>query len=227
MCTDLPQLKVSLHRDCDYRPMWKYQTELMNEIIGYNTSHLSPPKEYLLLVEHKPVYTLGKHGHEENMLSAALLKRKDIELIRIERGGDITYHGPGQLVVYPIISLTAHKLGVKDYVYMLEEAVIRLLETYNIKSERVEGATGVWIGKDTPEERKICAIGVKCSRHATMHGLALNVNTDLSAFTLINPCGFVDKGVTSISQELHREIDFEEVAERFSEIFKALLQKSK
>ena len=140
-------------------------------------------EEHLLLVEHPPVFTLGRHGHAENMLvSEDALAAKGIEFVRIERGGDITFHGPGQLVAYPIIDLQRHHLGVKDYVNLLEEAVIRTIAHYGITGERVEGATGVWIDKGLPGERKICAIGVKCTRFVTMHGLALNINTDLHYF---------------------------------------------
>lgn len=175
--------------------------------------------EVVYLTEHQPVYTLGKHGHSENLLFLP----PDVECIRIERGGDITYHGPGQLVVYPIINLREHKLGVKDYIDRLEEAVIRTAASYNVIGERVEGATGVWIGKGTPRERKLCAIGVKVSHFVTMHGFAMNVNTDLSAFSRINPCGFTDKGVTSLSIETGRTIDMAEVKQRIMQELTDLL----
>lgn len=141
-----------------------------------------------------------------------MLSLKGIKLFEIERGGDVTYHGPGQLVVYPLIDLEAHHLGVKSYIHILEESVIRTIAHYGIKGERVEGATGVWIDAGTSHERKICAIGVKCSRFITMHGLALNVNTDLQQFSLINPCGFIDKGVTSIASEVGHPVNFKETA---------------
>lgn len=156
----------------------------------------------LLFVEHDPVYTLGKSGKEENMLLDTIrLRARHVELLRVDRGGDITFHGPGQWVVYPIIDLEQFGLGVKDYVYCLEEVVIRTIARFGIRGERLAGATGVWVEPGTPRARKICAIGVKCSRHITMHGFALNVNTDLDYFNYIHPCGFVDKGVTSISRE--------------------------
>lgn len=167
-------------------------------------------REVVFLTEHHPVYTLGRHGHSGNLLSLP----PGVECIRIERGGDITYHGPGQLVVYPIINLRGHKLGVKDYIDRLEEAVIRTAASYGVTGERVEGATGVWIGKGTPRERKLCAIGVKVSHFVTMHGFAMNVNTDLSAFSRINPCGFKDKGVSSLALETGRAIDMAEVKQR-------------
>lgn len=176
-------------------------------------------RECLYLTEHNHVYTLGKHGHAENML----MLPSGVECIRIERGGDITYHGPGQLVVYPIVDLLRRRLGVKAYVNVLEEAVIRMLSDYDVEGGRVEGATGVWLGIGTPSERKICAIGVKISRGVTMHGLAVNINTDLEWFRAINPCGFVDKGVTSLAKEIGCEIDMAEVKYRLSSHLLALL----
>lgn len=189
----------------DYREARTKQLNTQSEVIAGRN-------DIIFLTEHYDVYTLGKHGHEENLLSLPA----GVECIRIERGGDITYHGPGQLVVYPIINLPKRKLGIKAYVSLLEESVIRTLSHYGIKSDRVEGATGVWLGKGTPGERKICAIGVKVTRGVTMHGLALNVNTRLSGFSAINPCGFVDKGVTSIAAELGEPVSMAEVKELMS-----------
>lgn len=204
-----------------YREIWDMQHQLQQELISQGAA---PKKEYLLLVEHNPVYTLGIHGHEQNMLlDHDRLQAMGAELIKIERGGDITFHGPGQLVVYPIINLLNHHLGVKDYVHLLEEAVIRTVAEYGVTGDRVEGATGVWLDKGLPSERKICAIGIKCSRFVTMHGLALNVNTDLSYFHAINPCGFIDKGVTSIAQELGQKIDMGQVKKTFTNHFLTLL----
>ena len=198
-----------------YKKMWNYQKELFEKRVSEKKSGEESGEDCILVVEHSSVITLGKHGKPENLLfSEESLKNRGIDCFRIERGGDITYHGPGQLVVYPIIDLERYRLGVKAYVDMLEECVIRTIAEYGIKGERVEGASGVWIGKGTPGERKICAVGVKCSRFITMHGLALNVNTDLNAFTLINPCGFIDKGVTSISREVGNDVEFSKVAER-------------
>ncbi len=195
-----------------YRETWGLQHDLQNSVANGGD-------EYLLLTEHYHVYTLGKHGKQENLL----LLPSEAECIRIERGGDITYHGPGQLVVYPILNLRAHALGVKAYVDLLEQTVIDTLRDFGISSERVDGATGVWIGVGTPQERKICAIGVKISRGISMHGFALNVNTDLSWFNAINPCGFIDKGVTSIAREVGDVVDMQEVKRKVIANFSSLI----
>lgn len=197
-----------------YREAWALQERLHEEVKAAKLQGVDTVN-YLLFVEHPHVYTLGKSGDEANMLISAIqLQAKHAEFVKVNRGGDITYHGPGQLVVYPIIDMANFALGVKDYVDRLEEVVIRTIEEYGIKGERLEGATGVWIEAHTPRARKICAIGIRCSRFVTMHGFALNVNTDLNYFHYINPCGFRDKGVTSIAQELGREISLQEVKER-------------
>ncbi|MBD5186617.1 MAG: lipoyl(octanoyl) transferase LipB [Bacteroidales bacterium] len=225
----MTNLKTRMLGRADYRPVWDEQKRLFQALIDYkrnsSDNSSSMPEESLLLVEHNPVITLGKHGKIENLLvSEETLKNRGIECIRIERGGDITYHGPGQLVAYPIIDLERYHLGVKDYVNLLEETVIRTIARYGIKGERVEGASGVWIGKGTPEERKICALGVKCSHFVTMHGLALNVNTNLDAFSVINPCGFTDRGVTSIAQETGSNVDIMETAKILDFEFHQLLE---
>lgn len=206
-----------------YMPVWKQQEELHQEVIaaklrGEDTGN------YLLFVEHNHVYTLGKSGSEANMLINAIqLQAAHAEFVKVNRGGDITYHGPGQLVVYPIVDMANFGVGVKDYVDRLEEVVIRTVGEYGIKGERLEGATGVWIDAHTPKARKICAIGIKCSRYVTMHGFALNVNTNLDYFNYINPCGFVDKGVTSIAKEVGHEVSMIEVKmvvrQYFEELF--------
>lgn len=207
-----------------YRDAWALQTELFDSIVALKRAKRPVENEYVIMVEHTPVYTMGRHANPMNMLmSPDLLAQDGIECIPIERGGDITFHGPGQLVVYPIIDMQLHHLGVKAYVNLLEEAVIRTISSFGIKGERVEGATGVWIDKDTPRERKICAIGVRCSHSVTMHGLALNVSTDLAYFNRINPCGFTDKGVTSITAELGREVDINEVKPIMKSILNDLL----
>ncbi|MDE6808936.1 MAG: lipoyl(octanoyl) transferase LipB [Muribaculaceae bacterium] len=207
-----------------YRDAWALQTELFDSIVALKRAKRPVENEYVIMVEHTPVYTMGRHANPMNMLmSPDLLAQDGIECIPIERGGDITFHGPGQLVVYPIIDMQLHHLGVKAYVNLLEEAVIRTISNFGIKGERVEGATGVWIDKDTPRERKICAIGVRCSHSVTMHGLALNVSTDLAYFNRINPCGFTDKGVTSITAELGREVDINEVKPIMQSILNDLL----
>ncbi len=198
-----------------YRDIWDLQHKAQAEVIA-------GAPERIYLTEHRDVYTLGKHGHMENMLALPA----GAECIRIERGGDITYHGPGQLVVYPIVDLFAHHLGVKKYVDCLEEAVIRTMAEYGLEGTRVEGATGVWMGVGTPVERKICAIGVKVTRGVTMHGLALNVNTRLEGFRAINPCGFVDKGVTSLSRELGgTEVPMQQVKNKMTNHLITLLLK--
>lgn len=206
-----------------YREVWKQQEELL-ETVKEQKKQKERTSNYLLFVEHNPVYTLGRSGNDGNMLMNAIqLKAKHAEFIKVDRGGDITYHGPGQLVVYPVIDMENFSLGVKDYVNDLEEVVIKSLAAYGIAGQRLPGATGVWLEADTKAARKICAIGVRCSQYVTMHGFALNVNTDLNYFSYIHPCGFVDKGVTSIAKELGREIDMQEVKEYvkncFAEIF--------
>ena len=195
----------------DYRKIWEYLLAL-HEDLKSSKKEGRQGREYILIGEHKDVYTLGRHGKDSNLLiNESVLKASGKDVIRIERGGDITYHGPGQLIVYPIIDLEHYGLGVKGYVDLLEEAVIRVLNKYGIVGQRVEGATGVWINAGTRDERKICAIGVKISRYVTMHGIGFNINTDLRGFDVINPCGFTDKGVTSMSRELDRTIDMLEV----------------
>ena len=171
----------------------------------------------ILTVEHPPVYTLGKSGKQSNMLiSEAYLQSLGAEFFHIDRGGDITFHGPGQIVCYPILDIGSLGIGLRRYIECLEQAVIDTVAHYGIAAERLEGATGVWIcdrneAGECRNWRKICAIGVRASHFVTMHGLALNVNTDLKWFTMINPCGFTDKGVTSISKEVGKVVDLEEV----------------
>jgi len=168
--------------------------------------------EAVFLCEHPHVYTLGKNGQANNLLiNEELLKQFGATFYRIDRGGDITYHGPGQLVGYPILDLENHGGSLKGYIYKMEEAIIQVLAYFGIQSSRLEGATGVWLEGNTKSARKICAIGVRASRFVTMHGFALNVNTDLSYFNHINPCGFVDKGVTSMEKELGKTIEMNEV----------------
>lgn len=195
----------------DYRKVWEMQQRVLEEVKQRKMQGKAVPG-YLFFVEHPSVYTLGKSGKEANMLMDALqLRARCAEFIKVDRGGDITFHGPGQLVVYPVVDLESFGMGVKEYVWALEEVVIGTLGKYGLSGSRVDGATGVWLGTGTLDERKICAIGVKCSRYVTMHGFALNVNTDLSYFDAIHPCGFVDKGVTSLQKELKRAVDMEEV----------------
>ena len=177
------------------------------------------------LVEHNPVYTLGKSGKSENMLvSEPYLRSIGAEFYHIDRGGDVTYHGPGQVVGYPILDLEQLGIGLREYIDSLEEAIIGVCREWGIEAGRIAGASGVWLDGDSPRARKICAIGVRASRYVTMHGFAMNVNTDLKYFSHINPCGFVDKGVTSLEKELGHEVDIELVK---AQIVKHLAEKLK
>jgi lipoyl(octanoyl) transferase len=204
-----------------YGEAWDYQEKLFQELmqkkLQCNTGRSGKPAtHYLLFCEHPPVFTLGKSGKDNNLLiNESLLQEKGIEFYRINRGGDITYHGPGQIVGYPILDLEHYDLGIKSYIHLLEGSIIRCLGGYGITAGRLPGATGVWLDAGDPRKaRKIAAIGVRASRHITMHGFAFNVNTDLSYYQYIHPCGFVDKGVTSMEKELGRKMDMEEVKER-------------
>lgn len=211
------------HRD--YKETWDYQEKLFDEVVECKKQPGKAVPGYLILVEHPHVYTLGKSGDENNLLiQPEFLKSINATYYRINRGGDITYHGPGQLVGYPIIDLESYKLGVKEYVHLLEEVIINTLKVFGINTTRFEGATGVWIEVGTPLARKICAIGVRVSRYVTMHGYALNVNTALNYFSYINPCGFQDKGVTSMQKEVGREMDMTGVKKVFVEEFEKLFK---
>ncbi len=197
-----------------YADAWKRQTVLFEALVEAKKQGKSTDGR-IITCQHPHVYTIGRSGKEQNMLmSEQQLQRIGATYYHIDRGGDVTYHGPGQLVCYPILDLENYGLGLKGYVHLLEEAVISVCASYGIPAGRVEKATGVWLDGDGPKARKICAIGVRSSHYCTMHGLALNVNTDLRYFSYINPCGFVDKGVTSLQKELGREVFFEEVRER-------------
>lgn len=182
---------------------------------------------HLIFVEHDPVYTLGKNGDESNILPIA--RQSGASFYHISRGGDITYHGPGQMVVYPIIDLQSYGMGVRAYVSALEEIGIRICADYGIVAKASE-EEGVWVDLGTPKARKIMAIGIKVSRYITMHGVAFNVNTDLNYFSFIIPCGIPNKGVTSLQRELGREVDMKEVKEKweryFREIFVEILTNS-
>ena len=201
-----------------YKECWEYQQSLFNELLAKQGDG-SDFAGTIIFVEHPAVYTLGKSGNINNMLiDEARLKALGAEFYHIDRGGDITFHGEGQVVCYPILDLEKLGIGLRRYVELLEQSVIETVAEYGIDGGRLEGATGVWlcdemtnsVGEKLQQNwRKICAIGVKASRFVTMHGLALNASTDLKWFTMINPCGFVDKGVTSISKELGREVSFD------------------
>ena len=209
-----------------YQEAWMRQKRLFEALVDARQSSF-PYENRLIFCEHPHVYTLGKHGKDSNLLlDEARLRQIGAELFRIDRGGDITYHGPGQLVCYPILNLEDYHLGLKDYICLLEEAVIRVCASYGVEAGRVKGATGVWLDIGMPQERKICAIGVRSSHFVTMHGLALNVNTDLRYFSYIHPCGFTDKGVTSLSRELGRPLAMEEVTARLESAVRMLLHVS-
>lgn len=211
----------------EYQAAWDEQERLFAEIVAQKirnrdlpTNDRQPTANYLLFCEHPPVYTLGKSGKEANLLlDAAQLVSVGATFHRINRGGDITYHGPGQLVGYPILDLDNFFTDIHRYMRLLEEAVIRTLAEYGLDAGRIDGLTGVWLDYANPGAtprivgpRKICAMGVKASRWVTMHGFALNVNTDLRYFNHIIPCGIDDKAVTSMQQELGIEVDLQEVA---------------
>lgn len=199
-----------------YVEAWKRQSERFDEVIRAK-AHGETYENGIVFCEHPHVYTLGRSGKEKNMLlSDEQLKAIDATLYHIDRGGDITYHGPGQLVCYPILNLDEFRMGLKEYVHFLEEAVINVCASYGIEAGRLDKATGVWIDAETSRARKICAIGVRSSHYVTMHGLALNVNTDLRYFSYINPCGFIDKGVTSLRRELKNEVSMDEVKQRLA-----------
>ncbi|NEW78014.1 MAG: lipoyl(octanoyl) transferase LipB [Gelidibacter sp.] len=218
----------------DYKETWDYQEVLFQETINLkidnrknNTTNKTP--NYFLFVEHPHVYTLGKSGDMNNLLlNETQLTEKGATFYKINRGGDITYHGPGQLVGYPILDLDNFFTDIHKYLRFLEEVIILTLDEYGIKAGRSEGETGVWLGVGTPFARKICALGVRTSRWVTMHGFALNVNTNLGYFDNIIPCGIKGKAVTSLEAELSRKIPLEEVKEKilkhFSQLFEANIQ---
>ena len=195
----------------EYNQAWDNQEKLFNETLRRKIQGLQT-ENHLIFCEHPPVYTLGRSGDENNMLLDYIqLQAKNASFVHTNRGGDITYHGPGQVVGYPIFDLENFNMGLKQYIYNIEEAIISCLLQYNIKGEHYDKATGVWLDVGKVGCRKICAIGVRSSRFVTMHGFALNVNTSLEYFSYINPCGFTDKGVTSMQKELGEAIDFEQL----------------
>ncbi len=210
-----------------YQQAWDLQESLLQENLQLKKEGSTHTKHHLLLVEHPPVYTLGKSGKEEHVLiSEAERQLRQIEFFKINRGGDITFHGPGQIVGYPILDLEKYYTDIGLYLRNLEEVIIRVMADYGLLGTRSKGETGVWLDPETPgKERKICAMGVRCSRWITMHGFAFNVNTDLSYFDHIIPCGIQNKQVTSLEKELGRKLDFREVKEKllvkFAEVFDA------
>ncbi len=212
----------------DYQEAWDLQEQLFSEIVARKTANRSglevaPTPNYLLFVEHPHVYTLGKSGDLSNLLlNESQLAAKGARFYKINRGGDITYHGPGQLVGYPILDLENFFTDIHKYLRLLEEAIILTLGDYGLKGVRSPGETGVWLDVGTPFARKICAMGVRASRWVTMHGFALNVNADLGYFDNIIPCGIRGKGVTSLHVELGRTLDLSEVAGKVKKHFATL-----
>ena len=203
----------------DYKEAWEYQEKLFRATVDQkikirNKESAEPTLNHILFCEHPHVYTLGKSGDKSNLLlDENSLVENDATYYEINRGGDITYHGPGQLVVYPIFDLDHFFSDIHKYLRFLEESVILTLKEYGINGERVDGLTGVWIDGDKPTARKICAIGVKSYRWVTMHGIGFNVNSDLSYFSHIIPCGIDDKSVTSVERELGKSVDMKELTE--------------
>lgn len=197
----------------DYKEAWDYQEHIHKKIVVSKSSEELNEPLRIIFCQHPHVYTLGKSGDESNLLiNKNILKSVGAEFYKIDRGGDITYHGPGQLVGYPILDLEQLKIGVKNYIFNLEESIIKTLKVFNIEASRLNGATGVWLDSDNPgKKRKICAIGVRISKFVTMHGFALNVNTNLNYFNYINPCGFLDSGVTSMEKEIGYSPDIDSV----------------
>lgn len=224
-----PNLQVEYLGRVNYKEAWEYQEKLFQQTVDLKVRNRREQlrlstSNYLLFVEHNPVYTLGKSGDFSNLLvSEDELKRKGAEFFKTNRGGDITFHGPGQLVAYPILDLDHFFTDVHKYLRFLEEAVIQTLAHWNIEATRSSGETGVWLDVDTPFARKICAMGIRASRWITMHGLALNVDTDLSFFELMIPCGIPGKGVTSMKRELGDNCpSLEEVQREFLKQFARL-----
>jgi lipoyl(octanoyl) transferase len=212
----------------DYKACWDYQEKLFNEIIQQKIANRDlpadkqiPTKNYLLFVEHPHVYTLGKSGDQKNLLlNEEQLSKKEASYYKINRGGDITYHGPGQLVAYPILDLDNFFTDIHKYLRLLEETIILTLKEYSVEAGRSKGETGVWLDETDPlKARKICAMGVRCSRWVTMHGWGFNVNTDLNYFGNIIPCGIQDKAVTSLNKELGHEINMTEIKEKLKRNF--------
>lgn len=224
----LPEVTVISLGLIDYKEAWDIQEQYFKKAIDRkiairNGEDLPLPSNYLLLCEHPNVFTIGKSGKEENLLlSSQEIEERDASYYKINRGGDITYHGPGQLVVYPILDLEQFFTDIHKYMRFLEQAVINTLLKFGIESSRIDGMTGVWLDSDKPSARKICAMGVKSSRWVTMHGIGFNINTDLNFFSHIVPCGIDDKAVTSMQNELGTVVDMKKVEKLIIEEFKSL-----
>ena len=217
----------------DYKETWDYQTKLLDDIIAIKRNNrVSEVKEvtpnHFLFVEHPHVYTLGKSGDQNNLLiNEKQLKERGATYYKINRGGDITYHGPGQVVGYPILDLENFFTDIHKYLRLLEEVIIKTIAEYGLKGERSKGETGVWLDVGTPFVRKICAMGIRSSRWVTMHGFALNVNTNLGYFDHIIPCGIRGKAVTSLEAELNRSVDLGEVKEKIIKYFQVAFDVTK
>ncbi|GAB4252858.1 MAG: lipoyl(octanoyl) transferase LipB [Vicingaceae bacterium] len=214
-----------------YKKAWDYQEEIFQNIVdrkiqNRNNNTSNPTDNYFLFCEHPHVFTLGKSGDEKHLLiNEDQLKAKGAEFYKINRGGDITYHGPGQVVGYPILDLDNFFTDIHKYLRLLEEVIILTMAEYGLKGERYEGYTGVWMDVDNAyKARKICAMGVRCSRWVTMHGFAFNVNSDLSFFNQIIPCGINDKAVTSLEKELGKKVDLNEVKQKIIKHFEQLFE---
>lgn len=217
----------------DYKETWDFQTELLQEIVNVKINNRKSnlqeaTKNHFLFVEHPHVYTLGKSGDLNNLLlNEKQLIEKGATFYKINRGGDITYHGPGQIVGYPILDLENFFTDIHKYLRLLEEAIILTIAEYGLKGERSEGETGVWLDVNTPFARKICALGIRSSRWVTMHGFALNANVNLGYFDNIIPCGIKGKAVTSMEAELNQKVDIEEVKQKILKHFKILFEVEK
>ena len=228
MQTPNKKIQVTDLNNTSYQPAWDFQEKLLKEIVDLKIANRKieiqhPTPNYFLWVEHPPVITLGKSGAIDHLLlNEEQLRDRGIEYYKTNRGGDITFHGPGQVVGYPILDLENFFTDIHKYLRLLEEMVILTLKEYGLEGTRSPGETGVWLDVGTPFARKICAMGVKASRWVTMHGFAFNVNTDLAYFSYIVPCGIQGKGVTSLQAELKREISLDEVREKLSTHFQAL-----
>ncbi|MGB0879260.1 MAG: lipoyl(octanoyl) transferase LipB [Polaribacter sp.] len=214
----------------DYKETWDYQSKLLQEIVDVKIDNRrnngqKPTPNYILFVEHPHVYTLGKSGDVNNLLlTEKQLEEKGASFYKINRGGDITYHGPGQIVGYPILDLENFFTDIHKYLRLLEEIIILTLAEYGLKSTRSDGETGVWLDVGTPFARKICALGIRSSRWVTMHGFALNANTNLGYFDHIIPCGIRGKSVTSMEVELGKKVNLEEVKNKILKHFKVLFE---
>lgn len=227
----MQQVKLIANLKGNYKTIWDFQEKLLQENVAlkkdYYTKNNTQPasiatKHYLILLEHNPVYTFGKSAKPEHLLlTPTQCQQQGIEVFNINRGGDITFHGPGQLVGYPILDLEKFFTDIGKYLRLLEECIIEVIAHYGLIGMRSPGETGVWLHANQPgKERKICAMGVRCSRWVTMHGFALNVNTNLKYFEGIVPCGIVGKGVTSIANELGYNVNMQIVQQQFIEAFK-------